>query len=271
MTLAIAFKAPEGIVLAADSRVTLTPAGLPGIPPPQVYFDNATKLLSVNGQASIGIVTHGTGAIGQQDPRTAHGFMPEFEEHLSENCSERATVEEVATELGTFFSQQWTQAGMPDNIDPMNFIVTGFDKGSAYGRLFDVSVPNAAQPVEQLEGDRFGIHLGGQADLVQRLMGGFDGRTVEIAKQTLGLDDQQAQNLHQALQAGLGIATPYQFLPLQDCVDMSMFLVKMTAAIQGWTIGVRGVGGAVDVATITRTDGFKPIQQKTIQARSAFQ
>jgi hypothetical protein len=40
----------------------------------------------------------------------------------------------------------------------------------------------------------------------------------------------------------------------------------MTSMVQGWTVGVvRGVGGDVDVATITRTDGFKAVKQKTIE------
>ena len=71
MSLGIAFKGPEGIVLAADSRVTLT-AQVPGrnmlLP---ATFDNATKLLQIAGQQYIGVVTYGAGAIGQQEPRTA--------------------------------------------------------------------------------------------------------------------------------------------------------------------------------------------------------
>jgi hypothetical protein len=35
-----------------------------------------------------------------------------------------------------------------------------------------------------------------------------------------------------------------------------------------WQIGVRGVGGAIDVATITRTKGFKPVQEKKIRGES---
>ena len=54
MSLAIAFKGPEGIVLAADSRVTLT-GELPGGEIFTSYFDNATKLLIVQGQPYVGM------------------------------------------------------------------------------------------------------------------------------------------------------------------------------------------------------------------------
>ena len=79
MSLGLAFKGAEGIVLAADSRVTLTaaiqpPAGAVGAPTmllPSTY-DNATKLLRIHGQDYVGAVTYGAGAIGAKEPRTAH-------------------------------------------------------------------------------------------------------------------------------------------------------------------------------------------------------
>jgi hypothetical protein len=54
---------------------------------------------------------------------------------------------------------------------------------------------------------------------------------------------------------------PYPFLPLQDCVDLSIFLVRATMEIQAWTVDVRG---AVDVATITKTNRFRPVQLKQV-------
>ena len=44
MSLGIVIKSPEGIVLAAESRVTLTVNGQNGQPSHMVNFDNATKL-----------------------------------------------------------------------------------------------------------------------------------------------------------------------------------------------------------------------------------
>jgi len=66
------------------------------------------------------------------------------------------------------------------------------------------------------------------------------------------------------LKNNLSIRVPYQFLPLQDCVDLSIFLVRTTIESQNWQLGVRGVGGNIDVGTITRTEGFCPIQRKKI-------
>jgi hypothetical protein len=273
MSLAVIFKGPEGVVLAADSRVTLTSvsqtmvgAGGTAIQE-QVhhsYFDNATKLLDLRGHPNLGIVTYGQGAIGQDRPRMAHGFMPEFEAHLNENGDGKPLeVEEAARLLGSFFSEQWVDAQMPEGSDPMVFQVAGFDDGAAYGRVFEVSVPNALEPVEQIADD-FGVKWGGQTYLLERLMSGIAPMAYAHAQDELKLTDEQVAALAQRWHNELQLPIPYQFLPLQDCVDLATFLVDMTATVMTWTAGVQGVGGDVDVATITRTSGFASVRQKRI-------
>jgi hypothetical protein len=96
-------------------------------------------------------------------------------------------------------------------------------------------------------------------------MGGTDVRALALTKNHLGLNDQQTRELAVLWRDNLVLPIPFQFLPLQDCVDLSEFLVRMTTVVQPWTVGLRGVGGEVDVATITRTDGFQEVRQKKIQ------
>jgi hypothetical protein len=271
MSLAVVFKGPEGLVMAADSRVTLTSTSQGMLNPdgPAIeqvhhsYFDNAAKLLALRGHRNIGIVTYGQGSIGQERPRMPHGFIPEFEAHLDENGSAPLTVEEAARQLGQFFGEQWNQAGMPPEADPMIFQVAGFDDGEAYGRVFEVSVPNAPEPVEQIPDD-FGIKWGGQDYFLERLLNGVAPMAFVAAQDELELTDEQVQRLADRLYGELQLPIPYQFLPLQDCVDMATFLVDMTATVLTWTPGLQGVGGDVDVATITTTDGFQSVQHKKI-------
>ena len=78
------------------------------------------------------------------------------------------------------------------------------------------------------------------------------------------LNAAQSTNFREKVLKALGMPIPYQFLPLQDSVDLAIFLIKTTATLQGFSAGVRGVGGAIDVATITRTEGFRAIQEKEI-------
>jgi hypothetical protein len=275
MSLGIVFKGPEGIVLAVDSRVTLNvemtqPNGTKLILPST--FDNATKLLSVNGQDYVGVITFGLGALGRKEPRTAHSFIPEFEAELKEKLEaepkekQRLSVEDFANTLATFFMGQWAALGMPDPAtykdDPMAFVVAGYNEGEAYGRVYQFLIPHHPRAVEQI-GDEFGSIWGGQTEFVDRIVQGYDQRLIPLVAHGYQQNAQQIAQFEQELKQ-LSIQIPYQFLPLQDCVDLSIFLIRATINLQQWTIGLRGVGGAIDVATITRTNGFQAIQQKHI-------
>jgi hypothetical protein len=269
MSLGIAFKGPEGVVLAADSRVTLT-AQMPAQPGMPVTvlpatFDNATKLLKAKGQDYVGAVTFGAGAIiGSGGPRTAHSFMPEFEAEIA--AEGRLSVEKFARTLGAFFLRQWTTAGMAVPAPPggdMVFFVGGYDQDAPYGDLFQVTVPNIPTPSRMIPVNEFGAAWGGQRAITDRILDGFDPEAPGIAKQFFN-SQQDAGDLQKEFKRRFGIRIPWQFLPLQDCVDLSIFLIRTTITLQKWMVDLRGVGGAVDVATITRTGGFRPVQVKQI-------
>lgn len=277
MSLGIVFKGTEGIVLAADSRVTLM-ATLPNLVPqnpgaPQqplvvvpATFDNASKLLRVKGQDHVGAVTYGAGAIGANQPRTASSYMPEFESELP--TDQRLDVQAFAQRLGDFFLRQWQINNMPPNpmlAENMVFFVAGYDStDSAYGRVFEVNVPSRPTPTE-LNAGTFGLVWGGQRELVDRVLQGFDPNLPNAAQEILSIPPaSRSQTLSDELRNRFFLPIPWQFLPLQDCVDLSIFFVRSTIELQRWMVGVRGVGGAVDVATITRTKGFEAVQLKKI-------
>jgi len=271
MSLGIAFKGPEGIVLAADSRVTLTgQMQQPNQPPvliPSTY-DNATKLLRVKGQTHVGAVTYGVGAIGQKEPRTAHSYIPEFEKELELlKISDRLSVQDFSTRLSDFFLKKWQDhkmASIPGQ--DMVFLVGGYDVGATYGKVFEINIPSRPEPFEWHSGPgEFGCVWGGQREYVDRLIQGFDDRLPEFAKSFLSLDDQKREGLRLHLKAQLQAPVPFAFLPLQDCVDFAIFLIRTTITMQHWVLGLRGVGGAIDVAVITQAeDGLIEIQKKKI-------
>ncbi len=227
-------------------------------------FDNATKLLQVTGQKYVGAVTYGMGALGQKEPRTAHSFIPEFEAELSTSKCGRLSVEGFAKSLNDFFMRQWKAQGMPPQVDPgggMIFYVGGYNEGEPYGRVYELRIPSAPTPKEWHPGV-FGVVWGGQQEFVQRLITGFDPRLCDAAQEFLKLTDDQKNKLNEHLTAKLQASIPFQFLPLQDCINLAILLIRTTMTIQTFLVDVRGVGGAIDVATITKTDGLKLIQTK---------
>jgi hypothetical protein len=266
MSLGIAFKSPEGIVLAADSRVTLTgqiqQPNQPITLLPSTY-DNASKLLKVKGQDFVGAVTYGVGAIGQTEPRTAHSYMPDFAQELKDEG--RLGVQDFAERLSKFFLDKWNEQKMPTNLgQDMVFFVGGYDEVATYGKVFEIHIPSKPTPLEWHKG-QFGLVWGGQREYADRVIHGFDGRLPELTKNFLNLDDKKRDELQKHLQSQLQAPVPFAFLPLQDCVDLAIFLIKTTITMQHWLVGVRGVGGAIDVAVITQEKGFSDIQKKEIR------
>jgi hypothetical protein len=254
-------------VLAADSRVTLTvakpgPAGLQIFP---ASFDHATKLLRFKGQQFVGAITYGLGAIGEQKPRTAHSYLPEFEAELANSASGRLGVEAMARRLSEFFLRVF-KSEMPSAYSgpDMTFLVAGYDEGEPYGRVFALDVPRSPDPREW-HPNEFGAVWGGQKEVPDRLLNGIDKSLLPLIKEHLTLADEQVASLQAFLGPRLATNIPYQFLPLQDCVDLASLMVRATIELQRWMIGIRGVGGAIDIATITRIDGFRAIQEKQVR------
>lgn len=271
-------KGSEGIVLAADSRVTLftqvQPAPALNVPAPPLLlipsnFDNATKVLKVKGQDYVGAVTYGLGAfMTANGPRTMQSFIPEFEQELeSTGRTLRLSILDFANALSEFFVRKWNEhVRRPANPgEEIYFLVGGYDDAAPYGKAFLFAVPTRANPVEQNAGaGQFGITWGGQTDLVFRLLYGFDAELPEFVGTNLNLNTQQLATLRTAMEGKFAAGIPYQFLPLQDCVNLAVFLIQSTINFQRFRTTVRGVGGPVEVATITAKEKFNFISQKNI-------
>ncbi len=265
MSLAVVIKGPEGVVLAADSRVSVTAAEPNN--PVTVNFDNATKLLTFGKpHTKVAAVTYGMASIGN---RTAHSFLPEFEASLP---AKAAAVEEYANLLKDFYAARWKEAAPTDQGGPdMSFIVAGFDPGASYGRIFLLGIPSNPQPKAYYSGEtEFGVRWGGQLEIVNRIVLGFDPRLPALLTKYLGVDQATLDQGFGRIAQDLEFAIPYGLLALQDCVDLAIFLIRATVTAQNLALTLRGVGGAIDVASITRTEGLHYVQRKQIHGEPPF-
>ena len=84
----------------------------------------------------------------------------------------------------------------------------------------------------------------------------FQGSTQQEIQQQLGL---------------LEYKIPWSTLPLQDAIELAVFLIKTTATIQKYTDSIIGddhqiaaVGGPIDVVVITPNDKVKWINKKQL-------
>jgi len=231
--------------------------------PFNVNYDNANKLISFSAKEHqhVGVITYGQALIGR---RTAHSFVPELELDLPDD---RVPIREYAQQVSDFYLQQWNKHMPSPEKYPgadMSFAVAGYDPNKPYGRVFVFSVPNSPNPIEQNE-DEFGLTWGGEIQIVHRLIKGVDPQLSTVLKDSSKLDDNDIQRITKEVRNNLSYVFPYEILPLQDCVDLAILLIRTTIDFQGLALGVRGVGGMIETATITRTNGLEFVQRKRIE------
>ena len=149
----------------------------------------------------------------------------------------------------------------------MTFIVAGFNEQEPYGRVFLIDLPQRVQPIEQHAAiSDFGITWGGQREIVDRLIQGFDVRVIPIISQTLNLNPAQQQQLNNLLVRNLQLPIPLNVMALQDCINLAKLFIRTTIEAQELTIGVRGCGGPIEIAVIKRQEELKYIKHKSVTA-----
>jgi hypothetical protein len=258
MSLVVNVISPEGIILAADSRLTITHQLTQDVFIPN-SFDTATKLLSFDKPHNyVAAATFGASTIGQ---RPAHSFIREFQATLP---NRRITVKQFSKKLLVFYKQKWSEASIPEGIDELNFYIAGFDEGEVYGESYSVAIPSDTQPQKLIEKEKFNVAWGGQNQVVQRVVNGIDPELQATIVSEPSFDEATKSKLVEILQGG-GLNFPVNFYTLQDCIELARFLINTTTVGQNLSLGIRGVGGEVDVACITTQGGFTFVKKKELQ------
>ena len=259
MSIGVIIKAPEGLVLASESRTTVTVTNNDDKTTFPVHFDNTTKLYSFKSKPKIGVVTWGQGVIGK---RSIESLMPDFEAELQEK-KESLSVYRFAERLKGFFLRRWNNAGKQVEGASVTFYVCGFDKNVFYGKVYAIEIPGRLKPQEQHKNDQFGFSMGGQHDIAYRIFAGYDPGILTFLQQKLNLNQDQIDGLKKDL-SQFQLTVPIDAMSLQDCIDWAVFLIRSTITAQSLIIGIQGCGGPIDIATITPGDGFRHIQRKEL-------
>jgi hypothetical protein len=258
MSLSIVVRGSDYLVFAAESRSTVD-STLPDGSTVRVNFDATNKLLTFDKPHNfVAAVTYGQAAIGD---RTVYSFMPEIEAIIAKEG--RMPVKRFSKKLSDFFMEQWNK--IPElkgySGSPIIFLVGGFNEGELYSHTYEVHIPSKPEPTEL---PQIGVTWGGQRELVDRLIKGYDPTLPQRLAQAWSLTEEQV-NAVPAIAQPLEMNFPLQFMALQDYVDVAILLLNTTIEAQRLTACERGCGGPIDVATITRRDGLRYVQRKEVE------
>jgi hypothetical protein len=273
MTIAIAIKVHDGIVLAADSTTSIgfLPPG-PATGPMQITntYNNANKVFNLIKGQPLGGATWGSGSIGTASistlmkdlrKRMVAGGAPEDNPwHIDLT---RYTVEEVALKVKAYFEEQI--AANPNQLPTGGFLLAGYSTGNGIAESWLLNINNGvvAMPVKQVgptPSDPY-MFYEGQGEAIERLVFGMApflpaalaAKGVPVAELPSWLD-----MIRQASAAGLLSSA----MPIQDAIDLADFLATVSAQFSRYTPGPQTIGGPIDIAAITKHEGFKWVRRK---------
>jgi hypothetical protein len=270
MTIAISVKVNDGVVLAADSASTIVTQGQQGNIAVQNVYTNADKIFNLVKSRPIGVMTWGIGSVGQESIATLikdlrARLSGEDREADSWKLDKDAGVIEYAQKVQEFFYEEkykttfesWKQK--PD----LGFLVAGFSPKQSLAEEYQIDIKGGVcLPLREVRAqNESGIVWNGESEAISRLVLGYSSTILSLLHSQYNLTDQQLIEFGQ----GMG---PYaaQFvspaMPIKDAIDLAEFLGETTIKFSRFSPGATTVDGPVEVAVITKHEGFKWIRRK---------
>ena len=179
------------------------------------------------------------------------------------------------TKIGIEFSfkttREETKKGTA-NLEQINFLVAGFNKDNSH-EVYICYLPGGIQKKRdsKTKNLEYGANWLGQTDLVNRIIKGFDPRIFNIKSINQLTNTISIEQLNSEF-GYLEYSIQWGTMTLQDAVDFSDLMIKTTSAIQNYSDGIQGepgdmpgVGGEVDIAVLTKKNGFTWLNKKGIK------
>ena len=266
MTVCVAVKVHECIVFAADSASTLSTTNPAGVSQVLNVYNNADKVFNLHRGLPIVAMTCGMGHIGG---RSISNLAKEIRFELSKGGhplnAQDYTIKEVVDRVHEFLNACYKEAnGQANKGDYLEFWVGGYGSTNKHGEIWKIVIADGVSlNPEQVnaEADGQGVFWGGQGQAIARLLLGVDPAFVPSMMQA-GMEQPLADAIY--LEARNRMETPvlHATMPTIDAIRLADFLVDTTKGFFSFAFGSDIVGGATDVATVTKWEGFKWIRRK---------
>lgn len=268
MTIAITLKVNDGVVVASDSATTMS-FGSEG----NVY-NHADKLFNLHKGAPIAGVGFGLGNIG---PASLATLMKDLRARLSESGhamhldSKTYTIEGVAKTVKEFlFDEHYkpfydSVSGIDRKDWPyLGMMISGYSAGEPKPEVWRVTIAGGDAKVtsDSTREALTGFTWGGDGSAVQRLILGFDWRLPEgLAKEMKVAPEAMLETIKKVAGTLEPMFLPSS-MPIQDVIDFAHYLVDMSAKYSRYTPGYQTIGGPIDIAAVTKHEGFKWVRRK---------
>lgn len=274
MTVAVVIKVHDGVALAADSASTLVALQPDGTSAVVNVYDNANKIVNLIKGLPLGIITWGSGSIGSQSITSIYKDLrlmlsgqrrgPRDQDWTVDRNS--YTVAEVANRVSEYVYSELYEpafAGWRDK-PALGMVVAGYSSDGQHAEEFSIEMGSGldATPVALRSPEDCGLTVCGQPDSVYRLVTGVDPGIQAVLEQALGVPPEQSGEAADILRDHLALRLMQDAMPFQDALDLADFFVDLTIRVSRFAPGPATVGGPIELAGITRHEGFKWIKRK---------
>ena len=258
---------------------------------PYNHITHVEKLFSLE-PLKIGVMTAGIAGLGD---RTIKSLISEFKDKkfLFEDKDESGnyTLKEIAENLlefvRPFYLKEHPEKG--DTYRPMlEFILAGYSKRQQLPSTIRITFPKGE--IDPF-GDGFGIMFGGQTKEIQRIVFGTDSDnrdlivyryaakmfeyhkllTEHLRKNNIAIDlpapDKYGNQLHIFSEGwGLeGFQADWGNFSEQNAIECVHWLVEIMCKAQQFSSALPTVGGEINLAIVTKSDGFRFVSKREYQ------
>lgn len=254
MTICVSVRIPEGLVLAADSMVSLqgtvsTPQG----PQTGIFqtFEFANKVTQIK-DYPIGAMIWG---IASMNDRSIQSLIMEFEyDYLPLEKNRSYTVKDVANALLKKLHEKYDAAYASSNQKPtLGIYVGGYSSKQFFSDQYSYEFPKSqdwaeVRPNKPDGSPNFGANWFGQTSPLIRLIKGYDlGALDELIKR--GVDKTVIQKWLDDNVSELRLV--FDGMPIQDAVDFANYAIQVTNGCFRFAAGPPLCGGNIDISVIT--------------------
>jgi len=251
MTIAVAVRIGSAVVFAADSKITTM--GVVGIQEDgtpswvEQTYDNATKvahdlsqqlMVMVAGEANVGkvLVTDFISTTAFPDARTPEDQETEVQKLVSAMKDARRSFWE-----GKVSSEQWPMTTM--------LLAVPSPRGDV-PRVWRIEFRGEDATTEEILTEP-GVRLEGSYAEVYGLLYGYEPRVFTSIIEGLGIEPERLQKAFDTRKALSPLhKMPLWSMPLQDAIDMAVFIAEVQVQMDRFLPGTPACGGPIDVLVL---------------------
>lgn len=240
MSLVVTVFVPEGIIIAADSRLSLIYSTRDEVA--KVDYKHTITASDSNDKVFLLKEKFGLGTFGAADIKgiPIAGFVNQF---IEEKITEETEIDHIPNLLIDFF-------GEPQGYPNVNFYVVGYknENGSSKQHIYHTNISQKSFSRINPESAPYGANWGGETEIMSRMLS-----PIKL---------KQGDNWIELNAAPI----PFNFFTLQDAIDFAVYAIRSTIESFRFQQRPKTVGGTIDILAIKPSENPFWVSKKKYKA-----